>query len=75
MELRGLLRLLSLLLCMPLLVNADRFMVSSAKFADQDVSAKPAVIVRYCVDPDWLPYEGIREGKHLGISSDYIRHV
>jgi diguanylate cyclase (GGDEF)-like protein len=75
MELRGLLRLLSLLLCMPLLVNADRFLASSTRLADQDVSVKSAVMVRYCVDPDWLPYEGIREGKHLGISSDYIRHV
>lgn len=28
--------------------------------------------IRYCVDPDWLPYEAIRDGKHVGISSDYL---
>ena len=29
--------------------------------------------ITYCVDPDWLPYEGIESGEHVGISSDYIR--
>lgn len=28
--------------------------------------------IHYCVDPDWLPYEAIRDGKHVGISSDYL---
>ena len=28
--------------------------------------------IDYCVDPDWLPYEAIRDGKHVGISSDYL---
>ncbi|MDM7861067.1 diguanylate cyclase [Alteromonas sp. ASW11-36] len=26
----------------------------------------------YCIDPDWMPYEAIRNGEHVGISSDYI---
>ncbi|MGX9460877.1 diguanylate cyclase [Shewanella sp. A14] len=29
-------------------------------------------VVRYCVDPDWLPYEAIVDGRHTGISSDYL---
>ncbi|WP_395377373.1 diguanylate cyclase [Marinicella sp. W31] len=29
--------------------------------------------VTYCIDPDWLPYEGIENGQHVGISSDYIK--
>ena len=73
MELRGLLRLLPLLMCMPLLAYADRLAMANVKPAGQDVSVTQTV--RYCVDPDWLPYEGNREGKHLGISSDYIDYI
>lgn len=29
----------------------------------------------YCVDPDWFPFESIKDGKHIGISSDYIKFV
>ncbi len=28
--------------------------------------------IRICVDPDWMPYEGIVDGKHTGISSDIV---
>ena len=28
--------------------------------------------IRMCVDPDWMPYEGIREGRHAGISADIL---
>lgn len=28
--------------------------------------------IPYCVDPDWMPYEAIDDGKHIGISSDYL---
>ncbi len=31
--------------------------------------------IRYCVDPDWLPYEAVIDGRHVGISSDYIRYL
>jgi diguanylate cyclase (GGDEF)-like protein len=31
--------------------------------------------LRYCIDPDWLPYEGLVDGKHVGISSDYLQSV
>lgn len=29
--------------------------------------------IAYCVDPDWLPYEAIRDNTHVGISADYIK--
>ncbi len=28
-----------------------------------------------CVDPSWMPYEIIENGKHIGISSDYMKHI
>jgi diguanylate cyclase (GGDEF)-like protein len=28
-------------------------------------------VYRYCVDPDWMPYEAIINGEHKGISSEY----
>ncbi|QSX30539.1 diguanylate cyclase [Shewanella cyperi] len=31
--------------------------------------------IRVCVDPDWLPFEALHEGRHIGISSDYLRYV
>ncbi|SEA50316.1 diguanylate cyclase [Alkalimonas amylolytica] len=31
--------------------------------------------ITYCVDPDWLPYEAIADGSHVGISADYIRYL
>ncbi|WP_351123631.1 transporter substrate-binding domain-containing protein [Shewanella sp. T24-MNA-CIBAN-0130] len=35
-------------------------------------NSKNRNIIRYCVDPDWLPYEAIIDGRHTGISSDYL---
>lgn len=29
----------------------------------------------YCIDPDWAPYESIVEGKHLGISHNYLKLI
>jgi len=28
--------------------------------------------IRLCVDPDWMPLEAIKDGKHIGISADVI---
>lgn len=31
--------------------------------------------VTYCVDPNWMPYEAIRDGKHIGISAEYLHII
>jgi diguanylate cyclase (GGDEF)-like protein len=31
--------------------------------------------VKYCIDPDWMPYEAIRNNRHVGMSADYLRFV
>jgi len=28
-----------------------------------------------CVDPDWLPFDGIKDGKHIGLASDYMQAI
>lgn len=31
--------------------------------------------VLMCVDPDWMPLEAIRDGKHIGIAADFIQII
>ncbi|WP_226565653.1 diguanylate cyclase [Shewanella chilikensis] len=38
-------------------------------------AAVNAVTIPYCVDPDWMPYEGIDQGKHVGISSGFLELI
>jgi len=29
--------------------------------------------IKYCVDPNWLPFEGFQDAKHVGLSADYFK--
>ncbi len=31
--------------------------------------------IKVCTDPDWMPFEKIKDGKHIGMSADYMRIV
>lgn len=43
------------------------FIITLPVFAQQDIKT-----LKYCVDPDWMPFEGVVNGKHTGIASDYL---
>lgn len=48
---------------------------SSLANADSTLSTALQQPVTYCVDPDWMPYEAIRDGQHQGISADYLKLI
>ena len=38
-------------------------------------ASEKKISLRYCVDPDWMPYEGLKNGKHVGLSSNYLTYI
>lgn len=63
--------------CISLLCYCSFFSVfaqdPSSESQELDVSLYPDVT--YCIDPDWLPYEAIRNNRHVGMSFDYMRYI
>ncbi|WP_169337181.1 diguanylate cyclase [Arsukibacterium perlucidum] len=50
-------------------------MLPSLSQADSTAALPIEQPVPYCVDPDWMPYEAIRDGVHVGISADYLQLI
>ncbi|MCO7223409.1 diguanylate cyclase domain-containing protein [Pleionea sp. CnH1-48] len=60
---------LAFLLLVPVTSNAASLKLS----AQHQEFVRQNPVVTYCVDPNWMPFEGIIDGKHEGISADYIK--
>ncbi|MFT6977688.1 MAG: diguanylate cyclase (GGDEF)-like protein [Shewanella psychromarinicola] len=63
-----------LLIALLIFINLINAKHASASVVESEsfINSKNRNIIRYCVDPDWLPYEAIIDGRHTGISSDYL---
>jgi diguanylate cyclase (GGDEF)-like protein len=57
-----------MVLLSPTYLQASKQLVLDSQTADFPV-------VSYCVDPDWLPYEAIRNNQHVGMSFDYMTYI
>lgn len=58
------------------LIASQAFAHNIAFSPDELDYLKTKEIIKVCIDPKWMPYEGINEnGEHDGISSEYIRLV
>ncbi|WP_345992991.1 diguanylate cyclase [Sulfurimonas sp. HSL-1716] len=31
--------------------------------------------IKMCADPDWMPFEGIKDGRHIGIAADFFNLI
>ena len=41
-------------------------------FSFASLAQPNAQTLNLCVDPDWMPFEGVINGEHTGIASDYL---
>ena len=42
---------------------------------DESLYLKNKKEIKMCIDPDWMPFEKIDKGKHVGMSADYINII
>jgi PAS domain S-box-containing protein len=31
--------------------------------------------IKMCIDPNWMPYEKLKDGKHIGMTRDYFKNI
>jgi len=41
---------------------------------EEQVYLQKQKTIKMCVDPDWMPFEKIENGRHIGLASDYIEY-
>lgn len=58
-----------LFLC--LFIFNSSYAIDFTKEEQRFISKKKFITM--CIDPDWMPYEKIKKGKHIGMSYDYMR--
>ena len=60
-------------------INLDEFIfkndIGSLLNNEEKSYLKNKKFITMCVEPDWLPYEKIENGKHIGIVSEYIQSI
>jgi len=42
---------------------------------DEKEYLKNKKTIKMCTDPDWMPFEKIENGKHIGLASDYMKII
>jgi len=53
--------------------DAQREFGQGVKFSDKQMHyLENKKEIRLCVDPDWMPFEAIKDGEHIGITADVI---
>lgn len=60
-------------LCSPIYAQDTDNLALIAQSPSQKTAQKKTVT--FCADPDWLPYEAIRNGQHVGIAADYLNLI
>lgn len=57
-------------------INLDEFIfkydTGNILTSEEKSYLKNKKFITMCVEPDWLPYEKIEDGKHIGIAADYM---
>jgi len=62
-----------LLLFLPLLLSA---LSHDLKLSSQEISyLEKKKELKLCVDPNWMPYTGIRHGNHIGLAADIFKII
>ncbi|WP_375723441.1 ABC transporter substrate-binding protein [Arcobacter sp. KX21116] len=60
-------------------INLDEFIfknnMNSFLTHEEKTYLKNKKFITMCTEPDWLPYEKIENGKHIGIVSEYIQAI